>query len=57
LLKILSNVNVSTDTVPGVWALIDEMNKKKTVIEEKAPNIFISQVCKNDLQFKLKNVK
>jgi len=43
--------------VPGVWALIDEMNKKKIIVEEKAPNIFISQVCKNDLEFKLKNVK
>jgi hypothetical protein len=30
---ILSNVNVSTVTVPGVWALLVEINKNKRVAE------------------------
>jgi hypothetical protein len=32
---ILSNVNLSTVTVPGVWALLDEINKKKNIAENE----------------------
>ncbi len=32
---ILSNVNVSTVTVPGVWAWLDEINKTTNVAENK----------------------
>ncbi len=49
--KILSNVNVSTVTVPCVWALLVEINKKKRVVE-KIRNIVISQLYQIEMRKK-----